>query len=47
MRDLDLLNAACEAGMNPERAVRYVHHVRLLTLASLGAAPLHTERPHR
>ena len=29
MRDLDLFNAAREAGLNPERAARYVHHVRL------------------
>ena len=29
MRDLDLFNAAREAGLTPERAARYVHHVHL------------------
>ena len=38
MRDLDLFNAAREAGMNPERAARYVHHVRLRE--SQGRQPL-------
>lgn len=28
MRDLDLFNAAREAGLSPERAARYVAHVR-------------------